>query len=64
MLRALTPGGWLLVEDYDLATLPVSHPPDATWSKVAAAPAELLRAAGADPRMGAKLTGLRRRWTR
>jgi SAM-dependent methyltransferase len=56
LLRALVPGGWLLVEDYDLTSLPISHPPDATWRKVAAAPAELLRLSGGDPYLGAKLT--------
>lgn len=58
LLRALVPGGRLLLEEYDMRTLPVSDPPDATWSKVAAAPAELLRLGGADPEMGAKLTGM------
>jgi len=58
LLRALRPGGWLLVEDYDLTTLPISHPPDATWRKVAATPGEMLRLGGGDPRMGSKLTGI------
>jgi SAM-dependent methyltransferase len=58
LLRALVPGGWLLVEDYDMTSLPVSHPPDATWHKVAAAPIEMLRLAGGDPHMGAKLTSI------
>lgn len=58
MFRALVPGGWLLLEDYDLSTLPICHPPDATWQKVAAAPAAMIRMGGSDPDMGAKLTGM------
>lgn len=58
LLRALVPGGWLLLEDYDLTSLPSCHPPDATWRKVATAPIELARMRGADPEMGAKLTGI------
>jgi SAM-dependent methyltransferase len=58
LLRALVPGGWLLVEDYDLTSLPISDPPDAIWRKVAAAPGELLLVGGGDPCMGAKLTGI------
>jgi SAM-dependent methyltransferase len=58
MFRALAPGGWLLIEDYDLRTLPFCDPPDATWQKVAAAPAEMIRMGGSDPDMGAKLTGM------
>lgn len=58
LLRALVPGGWLLVEEYDMSSLPTCHPPDATWCRVAAAPAELLRMGGADAYLGAKLTGM------
>lgn len=58
MFRALVPGGWLLLEDYDLATLPICYPPDATWQKVASAPAEVIRMGGSDPDMGGKLTGM------
>lgn len=58
LLRALVPGGWLLLEDYDMTSLPICDPPDATWRKVASAPSELLRMGGADPRMGAKLTSI------
>ncbi|WP_145739034.1 methyltransferase domain-containing protein [Saccharopolyspora dendranthemae] len=56
--RALVPGGWLLVEDYDMRVLPVFEPPDATCSKVAGASAEAIRAGGGDPYLGAKLPGL------
>ena len=55
---ALVPGGRLLIEEYDLRTLPVCDPPDATWQRVAATPAELLSKAGAHPDMGGRLTGL------
>ncbi|MGH3757752.1 methyltransferase domain-containing protein [Actinophytocola sp.] len=58
LLRALVPGGWLLVEEYDLASLLISYPPDGTWRKVAAAPGGILRMGGGDPYMGAKLTGI------
>ncbi|QFU89860.1 class I SAM-dependent methyltransferase [Amycolatopsis sp. YIM 10] len=58
LLRALVPGGWLLVEEYDLRSLPLCDPPDATWHKVAAAPSEILRLGGGDPELGAKLTGI------
>ncbi|MQA12424.1 MAG: methyltransferase domain-containing protein [Pseudonocardiaceae bacterium] len=58
LLRALVPGGWLLVEEYDMISLPMCHPPDATWRKVAAAPAEMLSMGGGDPHMGAKLTSI------
>lgn len=59
-MAALVPGGRLLVEYYDLATLPVSDPPDATWHAVASAPIELFRMVGRDPHLGAKLTGILR----
>lgn len=58
LLRALVPGGRLLLEEYDLATLPFSDPPDALWQKVAAAPAEVIGSTGGDPRIGTRLTGL------
>lgn len=58
LLRALVPGGWLLVEEYDLTSLPISYPPDATWGKVAAASGEIIRMGGSDPHMGAKLTSI------
>lgn len=58
LLRALVPGGWLLIEEYDMTSLPICHPPDATWHKVAAAPSEVIRMGGGDPHMGAKLTGI------
>ena len=56
--RALAPGGWLLVEDYDMRVLPVFDPPEATCSKVAGASAEAIRLGGGDPYLGAKLPGL------
>lgn len=58
LLQALVPGGRLVIEEYDMRSLPLCHPPDTTWEKVAAAPAELVARAGADPVMGTKLASL------
>lgn len=58
LVRALAPGGRLLVEEMDLRALPACHPPDATWHAVAGAPAELVTRAGADAQLGIKLPGM------
>ena len=52
---ALRPGGWLVVEDYDLRTITASEPPHRSWRRVGEAMVEVLRASGADPHYGAKL---------
>lgn len=52
---ALRPGGWLVVDDYDLRTIPASEPPHRAWRRVGEATIEVLRAAGADPYYGGKL---------
>ncbi|WP_145739029.1 class I SAM-dependent methyltransferase [Saccharopolyspora dendranthemae] len=58
LIDALVPGGRLLVEEYDMRSLPVCHPPDDTWHTVAGASVELVNAAGADVRLGVKLQGM------
>jgi SAM-dependent methyltransferase len=55
LAAALRPGGWLVVDDYDLRTIPASEPPHRAWRRVGEATIEVLRAAGADPHYGAKL---------
>ncbi|RRO20459.1 methyltransferase domain-containing protein [Saccharopolyspora rhizosphaerae] len=55
LVAALKPGGTLLVEECDFGTLPMSDPPDSTWSTVAAAPAALVELLGADPHLGDRL---------
>ncbi|GAB3689868.1 methyltransferase domain-containing protein [Saccharopolyspora tripterygii] len=58
LVDALVPGGRLLVEEYDMRSLPVCHPPDDTWHTVAGASVELVDRAGADVQLGIKLQGL------
>jgi SAM-dependent methyltransferase len=55
LAAALRPGGWLVVDDYDLRTVPASEPPHGPWRRVGEATIEVLRAAGADPYYGSKL---------
>jgi SAM-dependent methyltransferase len=52
---ALRPGGWLVVDDYDLRTISDAQPPHPAWTKVSEASAALLAAKGADTRYGHKL---------
>ena len=58
LMDALVPGGRLLVEEYDMRSLPVCHPPDDTWHTVAGAAVELVDGAGADVQLGVKLLGM------
>jgi len=60
MVSALRPGGWLVVEEYDLATVSFFDPPSPLQVKVNAAVKQLFRRSGADPRIGIKLEGLLR----
>jgi SAM-dependent methyltransferase len=60
MVSALRPGGWLIAEEYDLATASFFDPPSPLQVKVNAAVKQLLRRNGADPRIGIKLDGLLR----
>jgi SAM-dependent methyltransferase len=61
MVQSLRPGGWLVAEEYDLATAGLFDPPSALQSKMNAAVKQLFRRTGADPRIGIKLDGLLRR---
>jgi SAM-dependent methyltransferase len=60
LVTALRPGGWLVVEDYDLRTLPMSDPPFPAWDTVTRALTDALDVAGIDPRCGAGLLRLLR----
>jgi hypothetical protein len=55
LAAALRPGGWLVIDDYGLRTIPASETPHRAWRRVGEAMIEVLRAAGADPHSGAKL---------
>ena len=57
LVAALRPGGWLVVEDYDLRTISVTDPPRAAWRAMASAVTAALRAAGVDPHFGTSLHG-------
>lgn len=54
MIRALRPGGWLVVTDADFRTMHV-YEPDAAFDRVASAFTAAARAAGWDPTLGASL---------
>jgi hypothetical protein len=56
LVRALTPGGWLLCEDTDFATL-VEGAPVAAVRRVGAAMVRLLESRGAEPNYGRRLFG-------
>jgi SAM-dependent methyltransferase len=55
MVESLRPGGWLLAEEYDLATAGLFHPPSELQAKVNDAVQELFTQNGGDPRYGIKL---------
>jgi 2-polyprenyl-3-methyl-5-hydroxy-6-metoxy-1,4-benzoquinol methylase len=55
LVDGLRPGGWLVVEDYDLRTISVTVPPSDSWSAMAGAMISVLDAAGVDPYFGATL---------
>jgi SAM-dependent methyltransferase len=63
MASALRPGGWLLVEDYDVALQPLVCPDEVTpdqrlANRVKGAFRQLLLARGADPQLGRRLPRL------
>ncbi|SFS79868.1 methyltransferase domain-containing protein [Saccharopolyspora flava] len=58
LVDAVVPGGRLLVEDYDMRTLPHSTPPDETWRVVGEAPVKLAERIGLDPELGRRLPGM------
>ena len=55
LARALRPGGWLVVEDYDLCTIAATDPEHTAWSRVCAAAIDVLSNAGVDTRYGRRL---------
>lgn len=57
LARSLRPGGWLVVEDYDLCTIAATDPASPTWARVCDAAVGVLRNAGADPGYGRRLPG-------
>jgi hypothetical protein len=59
-VRALRPGGWLVVEDYDISTMAVCDPARPAWSAVNHAYIDMLRARGCDPVFGRRLLALLR----
>jgi 2-polyprenyl-3-methyl-5-hydroxy-6-metoxy-1,4-benzoquinol methylase len=62
LIDGLRPGGWLVVEDYDLRTISVTVPPSDAWSAMGAAVISVLETAGVDPHLGTSLhTALRSR---
>lgn len=58
LVDALAPGGWMLVEECDLRTLQITHPPDETWHAVGGAVLEVIEGAGADPHLGIEVPGM------
>lgn len=57
MVRSLRSGGWLLVEEYDLATAGLFEPPSELQEKVNQAVQRLFEHSGGDSRYGIKLVG-------
>jgi 2-polyprenyl-3-methyl-5-hydroxy-6-metoxy-1,4-benzoquinol methylase len=57
MLASLRPGGYLLAEDFDLATAVCFHPPSDVQAKVAQALERLLARRGVETRCGIQLVG-------
>jgi SAM-dependent methyltransferase len=58
MVASARPGGWVLVEDYDLATAGLFHPPSELQVRVNEAVQILFERRGADPRYGRKLAAV------
>jgi SAM-dependent methyltransferase len=54
MIRALRPGGWLVIEDI-VSPSPLCHPDLPVWAKILGAVDAGLRKAGADPDLGMRL---------
>ena len=60
LVSALRPGGWLVVEDYDLRTIAVTDPPQREWTLMSVAIDRVMTAAGVDPHFGSRLLNLLR----
>src|SRR3546814_2854518 len=61
LAAALRPGGWLVVQDYDIRTMAVAEPPHDGWQACAHAMPAMMQSAGTDPLCGSQLVGLLRR---
>jgi SAM-dependent methyltransferase len=57
LARTLRPGGWLVVEDYDLCTVGAVDPPSTRWTNVNAVIAAAMQASGFDPSYGSRIPG-------
>lgn len=57
MVASVRPGGWLLAEEYDLATAGIFEPLSLLQERVNLAVQELFERSGGDARYGAKLVG-------
>ncbi len=57
LARTLRPGGWMVLEDFDLRTWRLSHPADEVCARAAMAAARLLEAAGGGATLGLELPG-------
>jgi SAM-dependent methyltransferase len=55
LYESLRPGGWLVVEDYDLSFALISYPLNAAFTKVGLSLSAAFDAAGADASLGRKL---------
>lgn len=60
LAQALRPGGWLVVEDFDLRTMAITDPPLPHWAAVHQAVVDTLGEVGVDLRTGSHLPGLLR----
>jgi len=55
LTRALRPGGWLVVEDYDIQPMETIVPAHAAWTAVHNAVRGVLRSSGVEPSYGSRL---------
>jgi SAM-dependent methyltransferase len=55
LVAALRPGGWLVLEDYDLGLIGIAYPPSGAWLRVCNAVSDVFELAGADVAWGGKL---------
>src|SRR3546814_19995110 len=58
LAAALRPGGWLVVQDYDIRTMAVAEPPHDGWQACAHALPAMLQSAGTDPLPRSQPAGL------
>jgi SAM-dependent methyltransferase len=55
LAAALRPGGWLVLEDYDLCTISITVPRSEAWIALGSAVVEEMTALGVDPHFGTAL---------